>query len=80
MVERVAQAAHVKKPRIMYSPITAPNAFAYGSPLGGSRVCITQGLLDNLKDDEIEAVLGHELGHLKHRDVQIMMFVYCTSN
>jgi heat shock protein HtpX len=75
MVERVAQAAHVKKPRIMYSPITAPNAFAYGSPLGGSRVCITQGLLDNLKDDEIEAVLGHELGHLKHRDVQIMMFV-----
>ncbi|MEM3637426.1 MAG: zinc metalloprotease HtpX [Conexivisphaerales archaeon] len=75
MVERVAASAHIQKPRIMYSPMKAPNAFAYGSPLGGSRVCITQGLLDNLKDDEIEAVLGHELGHLKHRDVQIMMFV-----
>jgi heat shock protein HtpX len=75
MVERVAAAAGVPKPRVMYSPMRAPNAFAYGSPLGGSRVCITQGLLDNLKDDEIEAVLGHELGHLKHRDVQIMMFV-----
>lgn len=75
MVERVARSAGVPKPRVMYSPLQAPNAFAYGSPLGGSRVCVTQGLLDNLKDDEIEAVIGHELGHLKHRDVQIMMFV-----
>ncbi|MDG6933406.1 MAG: M48 family metalloprotease [Nitrososphaerota archaeon] len=75
LVERVAASAGVPKPRVMYSPMQAPNAFAYGSPLGGNRVCITQGLLDNLKDDEIEAVLGHELGHLKHRDVQIMMFV-----
>jgi heat shock protein HtpX len=75
MLARVASAAGLQKPRLMYSPIKAPNAFAYGSPLGGSRVCVTQGLLDNLKDDEIEAVLGHELGHLRHRDVQIMMFV-----
>ncbi|MDW8034175.1 MAG: M48 family metalloprotease, partial [Nitrososphaerota archaeon] len=33
------------------------------------------GLLDNLNEVEVEAVIGHELGHLKHRDVQIMMFL-----
>lgn len=75
MVEEVASSARVPKPKVMYSPIAAPNAFAYGSPLGGNRVCMTQGLLDNLNDGEIKAVLGHELGHLKHRDVQLMMFV-----
>ncbi|MEM0287006.1 MAG: zinc metalloprotease HtpX [Nitrososphaerota archaeon] len=75
MVEEVAKSANLPKPKVMYSPIKVPNAFAYGSPLGGSRVCITQGLLDNLNEDEIKAVLGHELGHLKHKDVQIMMFV-----
>jgi heat shock protein HtpX len=59
----------------MLSQIPLPNAFAYGSPISGSRVAVTQGLLSNLNDGEVEAVLGHELGHLKHRDVQVMMVV-----
>jgi heat shock protein HtpX len=75
MLERIAQKAGLKVPRLMLSPIPAPNAFAYGSPLTGSRVCVTQGLLNTLEPGEVEAVLGHELGHLRHRDVQIMMFV-----
>ena len=57
------------------SQIPLPNAFAYGSPLTGSRVAVTQGLLQNLDEGEVEAVIGHELGHLKHRDVQVMMVV-----
>jgi heat shock protein HtpX len=52
-----------------------PNAFAYGSPIAGSRVAVTSELLNTLNEDEVEAVVGHELGHLKHRDVQVMMFV-----
>jgi len=37
-------------------------------------VAVTKGLLETLEDEEVEAVIGHELGHLKHKDVQIMMF------
>ena len=59
----------------MLSKIPIPNAFAYGSPLTGNRVAVTEGLLKSLNDDEVEAVIGHELGHLRHRDVQVMMVV-----
>ncbi|MGQ9479551.1 MAG: zinc metalloprotease HtpX [Thermoproteota archaeon] len=64
-----------KAPRIMISDIPLPNAFAYGSPLTGPRVAVTRGLLNSLSENEVEAVIGHELGHLKHRDVQVMMFL-----
>ncbi|MHC1585973.1 MAG: zinc metalloprotease HtpX [Candidatus Hecatellaceae archaeon] len=64
-----------EKPKLMLAEIPIPNAFAYGSPLTGSRVAVTRELLRTLEAEEVEAVLGHELGHLKHRDVQIMMFV-----
>jgi len=59
----------------MLAQIPIPNAFAYGSPIAGNRVAVTSGLLKTLETEEIEAVIGHELGHLKHRDVQLMMFV-----
>ncbi|HVP23745.1 MAG TPA: zinc metalloprotease HtpX [Conexivisphaerales archaeon] len=75
MLQSICMKAGLKVPKLMLSPTPAPNAFAYGSPLTGSRVCVTQGLLNTLEPGEVEAVLGHELGHLKHRDVQIMMFV-----
>ncbi len=58
----------------MIADMPLPNTFAYGSPIAGSRVAVTTGLLKELEDEEVEAVLGHELGHLKHRDVQVMMF------
>ncbi len=75
MVSSLSQKSGIKPPKLMLSKMALPNAFAYGSPLSGSRVAVTQGLLSNLNDGEVEAVLGHELGHLKHRDVQIMMVV-----
>jgi len=75
IVERLSQKSGVEKPRVMIADIPLPNAFAYGSPIAGSRVAVTSGLLKTLDEEEVEAVLGHELGHLKHRDVQIMMFV-----
>jgi heat shock protein HtpX len=65
----------IKKPKLMYSSMSIPNAFAYGSPLTGSHVAITQGLLRSLDINELEAVIGHEIGHIKHRDVQVMMFL-----
>jgi heat shock protein HtpX len=75
IVERLSRKSGIKTPGLMISAISIPNAFAYGSPLTGSRVAVTQGLLRELDMEEVEAVIGHELGHLRHRDVQIMMFV-----
>ncbi|MCW4016016.1 MAG: zinc metalloprotease HtpX [Candidatus Bathyarchaeota archaeon] len=75
MVDRLSQKSKIKKPKLMKAKMPIPNAFAYGSPLTGSRVAVTTGLLETLDTEEVEAVIGHELGHLKHRDVQVMMFV-----
>jgi len=74
-VERLSQKSGIKTPKLMLARIPLPNAFAYGSPIAGTRVAVTEGLLKTLDSGEVEAVIGHELGHLKHRDVQIMMFV-----
>jgi len=75
MVERLSQKSGIKKPKVMIANIPLPNAFAYSSPIAGSRVAVTSELLKTLEQEEVEAVLGHEIGHLKHRDVQTMMFV-----
>ncbi len=74
-VENLSRKSGMKKPKLMLAQIPIPNAFAYGSPIAGNRVAVTSGLLKTLEHEEVEAVIGHELGHLKHRDVQIMMFV-----
>lgn len=74
-VENISRKSGIKKPRLMLAQIPIPNAFAYGSPIAGNRVAVTGGLLKSLEYEEVEAVIGHELGHLKHRDVQTMMFV-----
>ena len=74
-VSTLSQKSGISKPKLMLSSIQLPNAFAYGSPITGNRVAVTEGLLKSLNEDEVEAVIGHELGHLKHRDVQTMMVV-----
>lgn len=75
IVDRLSKKSRIKKPKLMKAKMPIPNAFAYGSPIAGSRVAVTTGLLETLETEEVEAVIGHELGHLKHRDVQVMMFV-----
>ena len=75
IVENLSRKSGLKKPRLMLAQLPIPNAFAYGSPIAGNRVAVTSGLLKTLDYEEVEAVLGHELGHLKHKDVQIMMLV-----
>ncbi|MDH7563818.1 MAG: zinc metalloprotease HtpX [Candidatus Bathyarchaeota archaeon] len=75
MIEKLSIKSGIKKPKLMLAQVPIPNAMAYGSPLTGKHVAVTSGLLNALQPDEVEAVIGHELGHLKHRDVQIMMFV-----
>lgn len=74
-VENLSRKSGISTPKLMLAQIPLPNAFAYGSPLSGSRVAVTSGLLQSLNEGEVEAVLGHELGHIKHHDVQAMMIV-----
>ena len=69
-LEHLARESGLRKPpKLMVAEIEAPNAFAYGSPLFGNHVAVTRGLLRLLPRDEVVAVVGHEIGHLKHRDV-----------
>ena len=75
IVSTLSKKCGISTPQLMLAQIPVPNAFAYGSPLTGSRVAVTPGLLTALDTGEVEAVLGHELGHLRHRDVQVMMAV-----
>jgi heat shock protein HtpX len=73
MVAELADKAGLpNKPKVGISQLPIPNAFAFGRTKKGSRVCVTKGLLDLLSEDELKAVLGHELSHIKHRDVAVI--------
>lgn len=69
MVEDLARRARMPMPRVCVSPMAIPNAFAFGRGIRDGRVCVMQGLLNLLNEDELRAVLGHELAHIKNRDV-----------
>lgn len=71
MVASLAQRAGLPMPRVALSPSEQPNAFATGRGPSHAVVCATQGLLDTLPRREVEAVMAHELMHVKHRDILI---------
>jgi heat shock protein HtpX len=73
-VEELARQAAVPRPRIWTSEEPTPNAFVFGRTLASSELVVTEGLLQELNRDEIRAVLAHEVGHLRHRDVIVMTF------
>lgn len=72
MVEELAEKAGIPKPKIGISKLRIPNAFAFGRTRKDARVCVTEGILDLLNEEELKAVLGHEISHIKHRDVAII--------
>ncbi|ADB57803.1 zinc metalloprotease HtpX [Archaeoglobus profundus] len=73
IVNDVAYRLGVKPPKavVVRSP---PNAFAYGNFITGKYVAVSDTLLQMLSRDELEAVIGHEIGHHKHRDNLVMLF------
>ncbi|HUG16432.1 MAG TPA: M48 family metalloprotease [Thermomicrobiales bacterium] len=66
-VERLAAAARIPMPLVAISELHTPNAFAAATP-GGGIVGVTAGLLEMLTDDELEAVVAHEIAHLARGD------------
>lgn len=71
-VAELAQRAGIPKPKVGVSGLSIPNAFAFGRNQGDGRICVTQGIRGLLSKDELKAVLGHEIAHLKHRDMMII--------
>ena len=71
IVERLSRRAGLPMPRVYVCPQEAPNAFATGRSPSHSAVAVTQGMLRNFPEHEIEGVLAHEMGHIKHHDMLI---------
>ena len=70
-VGRLAQQADLEPPAVAVLPNAAPNSMAVSGP-GEAAVVVTTGLLETLDDRETEAVLAHEVAHLKNRDATVM--------
>ncbi len=79
-VARQAQAAGVGVPEVAIFPSPMPNAFATGMWKNKALVAVSQGLLDNMRPDEIEAVLGHEMSHVANGDMVTMSLLQGVLN
>jgi heat shock protein HtpX len=75
LVQRLANQAQLPMPRMYIIPAETPNAFATGRDPQHAAVAVTQGILRQLNSEELEGVIGHELGHVKHRDILISSVV-----
>ncbi|HXG45322.1 MAG TPA: zinc metalloprotease HtpX [Gemmatimonadales bacterium] len=71
MVDRLRQRAGLPMPVVAVAPHEQPNAFATGRSPSRAVVCVTEGILRLLPAEEIEAVIAHELAHIKNRDMLI---------
>ena len=71
-VRHVSSMAGMPKPKVAIVPTDTPNAFATGRNPKNAVVAATRGLLKLLNDDELDAVLAHEMAHVKDRDILVM--------
>lgn len=71
IVKRVATQAMLPIPQVYIVPSRAPNAFATGRNKEHAAVAVSEGMLELLKDDELEGVVGHEMAHIQNRDMLI---------
>jgi len=71
IVERLTHRANLPMPALYVIPDRQPNAFATGRNYENAAVAVTEGLLELLNEEEVEAVIAHELSHIKHYDMLI---------
>src|SRR5467141_3557153 len=69
LAERLALQYHVPKPRVYVSPDPSPNAFATGRNPSHAAICVNEGLLQILDEEELYGVLAHEFAHVRNRDI-----------
>ena len=73
-LEEECQKHGVKYPKIGLIDDGAPNAFTYGRTKSDARIIITRGIFELLNEEEVKAVVGHEMGHIVHMDMMVMTF------
>jgi heat shock protein HtpX len=71
-VKEFAQKSGIPMPKLAVVPNSTPNAFVFGRTSGDATFAVHEGLLQTLNKDEVRGVIGHELGHIKHKDYLVM--------
>ena len=79
VVEQIALAAGVPKPRVFVVHDPAPNVFATGKNPNHAVVAVTTGLLEKLERDELEGVIAHEVAHIRNYDIRVMTVAVATA-
>ncbi len=74
LIARLAQIADLPKPRVAIMEVMTPNAFATGRSPKNAVIAVTRGILQLLEPQELEAVLGHEMTHIKNRDMMVLTY------
>jgi heat shock protein HtpX len=71
-VKELADKSSIPMPKLAVVPDNMPNAFTFGRTASSATLAVHEGLLKNLNENEIRGVIGHELGHVKHKDYIVM--------
>jgi heat shock protein HtpX len=71
-VKGLADKSAIPMPRLAIVPDDTPNAFVFGRTASTATLAVHEGLLKNLNEEEVKGVIGHELGHIKHKDYLVM--------
>lgn len=79
-VQRQARQAGIDMPEVGIFPSQAPNAFATGARKNAALVAVSEGLLRNMTQDEVEAVLGHEVSHVANGDMVTLTLIQGVVN
>jgi len=75
IVNEMALASGIPTPKVWVMEETSPNAFATGRDERHASICVTTGLLDTMNREELQGVIGHEIGHIRNRDILTMTIV-----
>ncbi|MCP8320670.1 MAG: M48 family metalloprotease [archaeon] len=68
VVKEISDKAGIPPPRLAIVQDPTPNAFVFGHTASDATLALHKGLLEELNKEEVRGVIGHELGHIKHRD------------
>ena len=72
LVKELAEKSEIPTPKLAIVPDKTPNAFVFGRTAKSATLAVHEGLLAKLNKDEVKGVIGHELGHIKHKDYMVM--------